>query len=254
MTTSGIASEIEDLIKTAKEYIVLVAPYLKVHKLVMQRLVDASDRNVSIILIYRKEQNKTKVEVDKLNAELVKLKAIENMELYAIENLHAKCFMNENKMIITSMNLHDYSEKNNREMGILINKQNERLIYKEAYEEFLSIKKASDPIRVLPKKATETKKAVVPNFKSADKVVDKNQGYCIRCGESRKFSVYAPLCDKCWSVWAKHNNHDFPENFCHFSGEPSNGQTSYHKPILGKNWKKAKAQYNLQSPMNGHNF
>lgn len=32
---------------------------------------------------------------------------------------------------------------------------------------------------------------------------------------------------------------DYKEKYCHFSGEPSNGETSVNKPILKKNWKKA---------------
>ena len=38
---------------------------------------------------------------------------------------------------------------------------------------------------------------------------------------------------------------DYLEKYCHFSGEPSNGETSFNKPILKKNWKKAKAKFNL---------
>ena len=41
------------------------------------------------------------------------------------------------------------------------------------------------------------------------------------------------------------NNKDLPEKFCHFSGEPSNGETSFNKPILHKNWKKAKEIHKL---------
>jgi hypothetical protein len=45
--------------------------------------------------------------------------------------------------------------------------------------------------------------------------------------------------------WNKFGNPDYPEKFCHFSGEASHGETSHNKPILSKNWKKAKAAFNL---------
>ena len=46
-------------------------------------------------------------------------------------------------------------------------------------------------------------------------------------------------------VWMQYEDPDYPENFCHFSGERSNGETCYAKPVLGKNWKKAKELYGL---------
>ena len=41
-------------------------------------------------------------------------------------------------------------------------------------------------------------------------------------------------------IIAQFGDGDYPEAFCHFTGEPSYGDTSYHRPILQKNWRKAK--------------
>ena len=46
--------------------------------------------------------------------------------------------------------------------------------------------------------------------------------------------------------WDEHKNRNYPEKYCHFSGELSDKKTSMEKPILGKNWKKAKEVYNLK--------
>lgn len=43
--------------------------------------------------------------------------------------------------------------------------------------------------------------------------------------------------------WKKFSTRDFRENYCHYSGEPSNGQTTFAKPILRKNLDKAKEAY-----------
>ena len=61
--------------------------------------------------------------------------------------------------------------------------------------------------------------------------------YCIRTGERIPFNVEKPLWYKAYQVWAKTNNKNERENFCHFSGEPSNGETSVSNPILEKNMK-----------------
>ena len=38
---------------------------------------------------------------------------------------------------------------------------------------------------------------------------------------------------------------EFKEKYCHFSGEESNGQTTFSRPILKKNWTKAKKAHNF---------
>ena len=46
-----------------------------------------------------------------------KLTELKNAKLYYLNNLDAKCYFNEKSMVITSLNLYDFSEQNNREMG-----------------------------------------------------------------------------------------------------------------------------------------
>lgn len=65
-------------------------------------------------------------------------------------------------------------------------------------------------------------------------------GFCIRTGVEIPFNLEKPFSDSAYQNWLKFNNMDYPEKYCHFSGEPSSGQTSHRKPILKKNWFKAK--------------
>ncbi|MDX2413563.1 MAG: hypothetical protein QNK33_00095 [Bacteroidales bacterium] len=53
------------------------------------------------------------------------------------EDLHAKCYVNDNSMIITSLNLYEFSMANNKEMGIFLVKDdpNDREVFNEAYKE-----------------------------------------------------------------------------------------------------------------------
>ena len=48
-----------------------------------------------------------------------------------------------------------------------------------------------------------------------------------------------------YKSWSKYSDTEYPEKFCHFSGEHSNGETSVSKPILKKNWKRAKEIHGL---------
>ncbi len=69
---------------------------------------------------------------------------------------------------------------------------------------------------------------------------DKPTGYCIRTGVEIPFNIEKPMSHEAFKVWSRFGDPDYPEKFCHFSGEPSNGETSVSKPILKKNWNKAK--------------
>jgi hypothetical protein len=66
---------------------------------------------------------------------------------------------------------------------------------------------------------------------------DKNdnmpkEGYCIRTGIKIPYNPNKPMCDIVFKVWAIHENYSFPENFCHKTGEFSDGKTSMANPEL----------------------
>jgi len=69
------------------------------------------------------------------------LEGLSYLRLYFSKNLHAKCYLNEDKMIISSMNLYEFSQQNNREMGILIDTANEpdKQVYEDATRDMDSI-------------------------------------------------------------------------------------------------------------------
>ncbi len=59
-----------------------------------------------------------------------------------------KCYLNESKCIITSMNLYEFSQINNNEMGIYLDKQDDQAAYKDAYEEVQRIIRISEEVRI----------------------------------------------------------------------------------------------------------
>lgn len=64
------------------------------------------------------------------------------------KNLHAKCYLNEELCIVTSLNLYEFSQVNNNEMGILIRRTEDAELYRDAYEEAQRIIRISDEIRI----------------------------------------------------------------------------------------------------------
>jgi phosphatidylserine/phosphatidylglycerophosphate/cardiolipin synthase-like enzyme len=136
LTTTGLTYSIEKIIKHAKSKIVIVSPYIKISRNYHERLIEAEKRNIKVTIIFGKEV--LTADQDELLGDLNKL------ELYFCDNLHAKCYMNESSALISSMNLYEYSQVNNREMGILIEKSKEPNTYLEIETEIESIRKAAD--------------------------------------------------------------------------------------------------------------
>ena len=66
-----------------------------------------------------------------------------------------------------------------------------------------------------------------------------SNGYCIRTGVEIPFNQKYPMCETAFQNWKKFSNSDYPEKYCHYSGEKSNGETTFSKPVLRKNWNKA---------------
>lgn len=116
LNTLGLNQWIEILMEKAERELIIIVPYIKTSERVFNYLKEANDRGVHITLVYRE---------DKLNeAEKNKLKSLKNLNLLHHPNVHAKCYLTEKYLIITSMNLYEYSEINNREMGVLMRSNN----------------------------------------------------------------------------------------------------------------------------------
>ena len=127
LTSRGTTSEIEQIINNAQKSIVLISPFVKIPDSLLQNLISADKRGVRTTLIYGKKELEISVKEQ--------LKKLQNVKVYFLANLHAKCYFNESKMVVTSLNLYDFSEQNNREMGILITRQDDEQVFKEAVEE-----------------------------------------------------------------------------------------------------------------------
>jgi phosphatidylserine/phosphatidylglycerophosphate/cardiolipin synthase-like enzyme len=83
------------------------------------------------------------------------LRSLEFVRTSFCQNLHAKCYLNEQAAIITSMNLYDFSQVNNNEMGVYIQREQEPELYRDAYEEALRLIRISEQVRLSAEKVEE---------------------------------------------------------------------------------------------------
>ncbi len=242
LNTTGVSYHLEELIKNTKDRLILISPYLQFTDRIKEHLSNLNIQKRDIRIVYREN----KLQMDENNW----LESQIGIRTSICKNLHAKCYLNENEAIITSMNLYEFSQMNNNEMGIYISKAQDLELYNAALEEVQRLLTISEEIRVTVKKVTastppKAEHKVMEAKPIFTKSSDKENGYCIRTGVPIPFNVEKPMCYEAFKSWSKYSDPDYSEKFCHFSGEPSNGETSVSKPILKKNWKKAKEIFNL---------
>lgn len=236
LNTTGVSYHLEELIKGTKDRLILISPYLKFTDRIKEHLHNLNIQKRDIRIIYRE----SKLQVEENNW----LESHIGVRTSICKNLHAKCYINENEAIITSMNLYEFSQQNNNEMGIYISKAEDLELYNSTLEEAQRLLTISDEIRVTVEKISidalgKTEKKTTELKSSSNRPAAKQTGFCIRTGIPITFDLEKPMSPEAFKLWSKYNNPDYAEKYCHFSGELSNGETSLNKPILKKNWKKA---------------
>ena len=214
LDTEGITYNIKQIIKKSKDKIYLMSPYLQVNRRIKEELIDKDKFELDIRLIYGKVELKSN--------ELDWIKELSNMRLYYNEYLHAKCYMNENKAIITSMNLYDYSQKNNVEMGILVDKYEDKELYEEIYDEVMRVQRNSERTKINIEKITQKE-----DEEEIEETSDK--GHCIRCEKEIELDPTRPYCDDCYKTWNRYKNGDYEEKHCHICGKEMS--STRNKPV-----------------------
>lgn len=140
LNTSATNFFLEELIKNAKERLILISPYLRLNDRIKELLEDKNRLKIDIRIIYGKSD---------LHPDEIKwMQKLEYIRVSFCKNLHAKCYLNEDSCIISSLNLYEFSQVNNNEMGILVKKDDDTDVYKDAYEEAQRIIRISDEVRI----------------------------------------------------------------------------------------------------------
>ena len=233
LATENAYSNIVDIIKEASNKVVLISPYIKISDQLFDRLKHMDKQGIRIIVVCRGKDLHTE--------EKSKLRQLKCLELRFDEDLHAKCFYNEKAMVITSLNLYDYSQQHNREMGVLLSLDEDPDAFKEALNEaefIVSRAKKGSTIRGLVSGIIKEAKSVV-DLPTKDKSSrakttsrTKREGHCIRCNKSIPYDKDKPYCLPCARLWNKYGGYgDHKEKYCHQCGKTIS--TTYNSPRCG---------------------
>lgn len=147
LNTSGLNYYLEELIKRSNERLILISPYLKFNTRLKELIQDKNARKLDIRIVY----GKSELEAGELNW----LKGLSNVKTSFCKNLHAKCYLNEGACIIGSLNLYEFSQVNNNEMGVLLSLRDDADSYHAASEEAQRILRLSEEIET---KASQAEK------------------------------------------------------------------------------------------------
>ncbi len=140
LNTSATNYFLEELIKTANEHLIIISPFLRFNDRIKELLADKDRMKIDVRIVYGKSELAPQ--------EMNWLRGLQFVRTSFCQNLHAKCYVNERAAIITSMNLYDFSQQNNNEMGVYILRDEEPELYRDTYDEAQRLIRVSELVRL----------------------------------------------------------------------------------------------------------
>lgn len=239
------------MIDKAEKWLVFISPYLRTNKVLRQHLDLKFEKNFSAWLIYGKSELNT--------GEDKWWKNHTSVHMGYLENLHAKCYLSEQEAIVTSLNLYDFSQQNNNEMGIVLSKQSYYMLYEQVLRyagKLIAFSKASSEAKQKWSIIVSSVSASVDMKQSSN----SNQGvrkssdiwsalsqspattkkrwvaYCIRCRKEVEPDDQFPYCQADRASWLEWQRENYKENFCHACGRDYDAIRT--KPLCDRCFKK----------------
>lgn len=234
-TTTWISHISED----AKRHILIISPYLKINQRLRRILEVADSKGVGIYMVY----GKRKLEQETMDW----MKGLRHSNIAFVPNLHAKLYMNEDDAVMSSMNLYEFSQVNNEELGIHFSSKDDKALFKDLTSHALRIisraerehgqwdlrtigrpvngvfgrsRSAVPPQQPVPAPKVQT---TAPAVRSPERrgPASKATGRCIRCGGRIPAGNMLVYCGRCFESWSRNPNIHYvePDGVCCICGE-----------------------------------
>lgn len=212
-TDEQIQAGVLSIIRNAKKQVILVTPYLELWRHARDAIELARGNGVQITCLIRDQDDQT-------SSDDVAWLLSRKVRILAVERLHAKIFLNEENIVVGSMNLTEPSINENKEIAFHIsNDAIEKEIRDYVHGRLMKQGKPLASVRI------EQVRESAPSYQTGVQMT----GVCIRCHRQISLDPDKPLCDGCYEEWAEWENPEYPEKFCHTCGKQ--WQTSYAKPL-----------------------
>ena len=122
------------------------------------------------------------------------------------------------------MNLHEYSQQHNDEMGILVSRKEDRQLYDDIFEDADRIVEESKEIPIPVPVTGAWSKVAKDGKQSPPKKNFQNgsgtpkDGFCIRCKATLPANPDRPYCKRCYATWKRYRDEELKEKYCHTCG------------------------------------
>ena len=135
VSDDGVPSCILDILRNAKKDVTLISPYLSLWGHLQDQIIAAIDRGVEVgILIREPDTGDFKPREEEEIKWLLELGVI----VATAEYLHAKIYMNEKDLLVSSMNLTEFSTKNSRDIALVIHDEEDQRPIREYVDTLIS--------------------------------------------------------------------------------------------------------------------
>jgi hypothetical protein len=123
LTGEALSKEVYSIIFEATKQLLIVSPYIKLDDYLKQAVFDKhkSNSELDVVIAFGKNEQDPKRSLRK--DDLDYFKEFSRVTIVYVPALHAKFYANELKGVVTSLNLYDYSLKNNIEFGVVSEKK-----------------------------------------------------------------------------------------------------------------------------------
>ena len=130
LNTNQCSDALESIIKSADKFVVIISPYIKLNPRVDSFLQMADDKDVPVFIVTRHLLDKE---------EYSKIKNLNRLVICIHPPLHAKTYFNENEVLISSLNLYEFSQQNNTEIGVRFFKKGYKDEFKDISDQLFDI-------------------------------------------------------------------------------------------------------------------
>ena len=165
LNTSAANYYLEEIIRLARDRLILLSPFLQLNDRVKELLEEKNRLKTDVRLVFSKNE----LQPEETNW----LRSLTFVRTSYCRNLHAKCYLNEELCLVTSLNLFDFSQAKNNEMGILISRAEDAELFQHAADEAERIIRVSEEVRMSFEKVKRVSEDNAPNADEEQEGVGK---------------------------------------------------------------------------------
>ncbi|MDQ6861239.1 MAG: DNA repair protein [Verrucomicrobiota bacterium] len=160
LDSAAAAFHLEELIVSARERLTLVTPQLKFSGRAKDLLAEKERLDLRVVYA-RCELHPHEIDW---------LRGVPSMRTHFCRSLTAKAYLNESACMMTSLDLYDFGQVMNEEIGVLITRADDPELYRDAMEEVDRIINGSDEVLIRVDKVDCIAPAVARMHESASAV------------------------------------------------------------------------------------